>query len=213
MIRILLVDDHVLFREGLAEIFGRIPDFQLLAQAGNYSEAMDCLRRQEFDLAIVELSLPGRDGLQLIETMRSKDAKLPILVLTGHCESELAVRALRAGAKGFLTKDVNSEYLLLAIRRITAGGRVLTPTIAMAVAVELTTQPSDSVRHSTLSSQELHIFGMLANGERVSNIAQELNLSIKTVSTYKARLMKKMNLQNLADLVRYATSCGMDNRL
>jgi DNA-binding NarL/FixJ family response regulator len=213
MIRILLVDDHVLFRDGLAAIFGRVPDFELLAQAGNYSEAMDCQRRLEFDLAIVELSLPGRDGLQLIETLKSKNAKLPILVLTGHSESELAVRALRAGAKGFLTKDVSSEYLMLAIRRVASGGKVLTPTIAMEVAVELTTRPSASRRHATLSSQELHIFGMLASGDRVSTIAQELNLSIKTVSTYKARLMKKMNLQNLADLVRYATSCGLDNRI
>ncbi len=209
MIRILLIDDHIVFREGLEALISARRDMELAAQAGDYAQALEQVRNGTFDIAVVDLSLPGRDGLQLLDTLRSLVPRLPVLVLTAHTESEYAARALRAGANGFLTKDVDAAHLIEAIQRVAAGRTAVSPRVAESVAIELCRLTDRPSSHSVLSAREFKVFEMLANGDRVSAIARDLNLSLKTVSTYKTRVMRKMNLRNLSDLVRYASSAGL----
>ena len=204
MIRILLVDDHVLFRQGLKAVLAEQAHLRLAAEAGDYWEAMEALRHGEFDIAIVDLSMPGRDGLDLIDALKATVPKLPILVLTAHAEEEYAARALRAGASGFLTKDVNAGDMVQAIGRVASGRTSISPRVAENVAMQLSRQRDSPQPHSKLSSREFKVFEMLAQGRRVSTIAVDMNLSIKTVSTYKMRVLKKMCLDNQSELVRYA---------
>ena len=210
MIRLLVADDHKLVRDGLKQILAAAPGIEVAAEASNGDEALALVKGNDFDLALVDMSMPGLSGIQLIKRLKLERPKLLILVLSMHGETQYAARALKAGASGYLTKDSASEQLVGAIRKIAAGGVYLTD----AAAASLMRNPSaqDLPSHEQLSDREFEIFRLLAAGQRPTEIAQQLRLSVKTVSTHKTRILEKLNLGNAAELVRYALEHGLLDR-
>jgi two-component system invasion response regulator UvrY len=203
MISILIADDHAIVRDGLKEILARSGDLKAGGEAKNGQEVLRLVREAQWDLLLMDMSMPGRSGIDLIKQVKAEQPKLPILVLSMHQEHEYAVRAIRAGASGYLNKDSASDLLVAAIRKIVAGGVFLSESAAELLARETIGGP-DAPPHTLLSSREFQIFGMIVQGKTVTEIAAELSLSVKTVSTHKMRVLEKMNLTNQAELVRYA---------
>lgn len=206
MIRLLLGEDHALVREGLKQLFTFVPDIEVTAEAANGATVLDALRRDRFDLILLDMTMPGISGPDLISRIRTHESAPPILVLSMHNEPQVARRALMAGAAGYLTKDNNPDVLLAAVRRVASGGRYLDPHLAEAMAFETSTPAHRKSPHEQLSDREFQVFVHLAKGLGVNDIAAELAISNKTVSTHKARLMEKMGLASNADIVRYALS-------
>jgi DNA-binding NarL/FixJ family response regulator len=205
MIRILLVDDHALMREGLKQLFALINGVTVVAEASSGDQALETLRRIDIDLDLIllDMSMPGISGSNLISQMRLEENCPPLLVLSAHGESQVAQSALRAGAAGYLTKDNDPKTLIAAVVRVAEGGRFIDPRLAEQMAFDVENSAQDFL-HKLLSDREFEIFNMLARGNSVNEIAEELSISNKTVSTHKARLMQKMNFVNNAQLVRYA---------
>jgi len=203
MIRIVIADDHPIVREGLKQILSGAPDLGLVGEAQNGQEVLERVREQEFEVLVLDLSMPGRSGIELIRQVREEKPKLRILVLSMHQEQQYAVRAIKAGAAGYLTKEGAAAQLVPAIRKVAGGGAFVTAAVAEQLALSAMPQV-DAPPHHNLSDREFQVFRLLASGKSVSDIARELSLSVKTVSTHKARLMQKMNLGNPAELVRYA---------
>jgi DNA-binding NarL/FixJ family response regulator len=208
MIRILIADDHTLMRDGLKQILATAGDMIVAGEASDSFQTLDSVRSGELDLLLLDMSMPGRSGVELIKQIRAAKPRLPILVLSMHKESEYAVRTIRAGAAGYLCKDSASQQLLKAIREVAAGGRFISPEVAADLAFGLILR-DDRPLHALLSDREFLIFSKLAVGNGISEIAQELNLSAKTVSTYKTRLLQKMRMSSVADLIRY----GLEHNL
>ena len=202
MIRILLADDHALVREGLRRILTAAADLEVAAEAADGDEVLALVRSTEFDLALLDLSMPGLSGLALIKRLKLEKPRLRILVLSMHGESQYAARALKAGASGYLTKDSAAAQLLGAIRKIAAGG----VQISEAAAAQLigASATGDSLPHAALSDREYEVLRHIVAGRTITDIADVLNLSVKTVSTHKARILQKLNLAGTAELVRYA---------
>jgi len=203
MIRILIADDHPIVREGLKQILSGAPDLDLIGEAQNGQEVIERVRTQEFEVLVLDLSMPGRSGIELIRQVREEKPKLRILVLSMHQEHQYAVRAIKAGAAGYLTKESASAQLIPAIRKVAAGGAFVTAAVAEQLALSAMPR-ADAPPHERLSDREFQVFRELVSGKAVSAIAAQLNLSVKTVSTHKARIMQKMQLNNPADLIRYA---------
>lgn len=199
----MLADDHTLLRAGLRRLLEHAGDISVEGEAGNGAEALELLARRPWDLLVLDMSMPGRDGVDLIRQIRNEHPKLPILVLTMHGEQQYAVRAIKAGAAGYLTKDSAAEELVEAVRKVAGGGRYLSRSLAENIAFERHGD-ADSLPHLLLSDRELSVFRHLASGLSNSDIARLLFLSVKTISTYKSRILVKMHLRNQADLVRYA---------
>jgi two-component system invasion response regulator UvrY len=203
VIRVLVADDHALVRRGLRELLSETDDIRVEAEAASAAEALDCVLRQALDVVVLDLSLPGRGGLDLLGEIKAARGDLPVLILTMHPEDQYAVRALKAGASGYLTKESAPETLVEAVRRAAAGGRYVSASLAEKLALHL-----DDARqrepHETLSDREFQVFRRLAGGRTVSQIADELSLSVKTVSTYRARILEKMAMQTNAELMQYA---------
>ncbi|SFU31923.1 response regulator transcription factor [Pseudoduganella namucuonensis] len=212
MIRILIADDHAIVRGGLLQLFGLAGDVTVVAQATNGGQVMESLRATPCDLVLLDLSMPGASGVELIARIRAHAPALPILVLSMHNEALVVRRALKAGANGYMSKDGDPETLLLAVRKVAAGGRYLDPGVA-----ELLVFDGDAGRgapaHEQLSNRELSIFRLFVGGKTVNQIADELAISNKTVSTHKARLMQKMGFQSNADMLRYGIDHGMGRGL
>jgi DNA-binding NarL/FixJ family response regulator len=204
MIRVLLVDDHALFRQGLKEVLSKAPDLRVVAEAGSYAQATEMLRANDISVVVADLSMPGRDGIDLISHIKASDASISILVLTMHEDSEYAARALRAGASGYMTKASTSEELVSAIRRIASGRRYVSPGVSEGLMLRFTRNDSATPPHAMLSHREFRIFELLVQCQTTTRIARDLSLSVKTVSTHKTRLLKKMGLQHQGELVRYA---------
>ena len=204
MIRLLIADDHLMFREGIKRLLSDEPDLAVAGEAGDYSEVISCIRSHPVDVAILDLSMPGRDGFEMIAHVKALQPKLPILILTMHMEEQYAMRALRAGADGYLTKAYAAEQLVSAVRRLASGGQYLCAMVAERLAIGFSRRDTGEQLHTKLSNREYKVFEMLVAGKSASTIARELSLSIKTVSTHKVRLMSKMNMSNLAELIRYA---------
>ena len=202
MIRILLADDHALVREGLRRILTAAADIEVAAEAADGDEVLALVRSSEFDLALLDLSMPGLSGLALIKRLKLEKPRLRILVLSMHGESQYAARALKAGASGYLTKDSAAAQLLGAIRKIAAGG----VQISEAAAAQLigASATGDALPHAALSDREYEVLRHIVAGRTITDIADVLNLSVKTVSTHKARILQKLNLAGTAELVRYA---------
>jgi DNA-binding NarL/FixJ family response regulator len=203
VIRVLLADDHVIVRAGLRELLADTGDVTVTGEAGNGQEVLASVRKDDYDVLVLDISMPGRSGLELIKQVKDEKPKLRILVLSMHGEAQYAVRAIRAGASGYLTKDSAAEQLLAAIRRIAAGGAYVSPETAERLAHDFN-QPSDAAPHTLLSDREFQVFQMIVAGRTVGEIADALSLSVKTVSTHKSRILEKMKLGNQAELVRYA---------
>lgn len=202
MIDVLIVDDHTVVRAGLKQIINETPDMQVKDEAGSGPEAMEKLWNDSFTVILLDISLPGRGGLDILKQIKSDSPALPVLILSMHPEDQYAVRALRAGAAGYLTKESAPGELVTAIRRVASGGRYITHSLAERLAVELT-NGHDKQRHEILSDREFQVVKLLASGNSVSDIADRLALSVKTISTYRARAMEKMEFSNTAQLIQY----------
>jgi DNA-binding NarL/FixJ family response regulator len=208
MIKLLIVDDHALMREGLKQLFEGEADIQVCAEAGCGEDALRILQAEEIDLILLDITIPGVSGVELIEKIKRISAQLPILVLSMHNEPQIAKRKLQAGANGYITKDSSPKDLLTAIHKVAEGGRYIAPDIAEKIAFELNS-PALALPHERLSNRELLILSLLAKGKKISEIAGELNISSKTVSTHKSRLMQKMHIDNEVKLMQYAIAHGL----
>ncbi len=204
---VLLADDHAIIRDGLRQILGETDDLQAAGEAANAQQVLERLAEREWDVLVLDVSMPGRSGIDLIRQIRSDGNEIPILVLSMHDEEQYALRALKAGASGYLNKEADTEILLDAIRKVMRGGVYVSPAVAELMARDLI--GGGRQRHQALSDREFDIFLKLAAGNGLTEIADELSISVKTVSTHKTRIMQKMEMQNLTDLVRYA----LKNRL
>lgn len=203
MIRIVIADDHTLMREGLKRILEGDDEITVVGEAIDGFSVLEQVRKGGFDLLLMDLSMPGRSGIDLIRQIRTEAPSLPILVLTMYEEEQYAVRSIRAGAQGYLTKESAGAQLVTAIRRI-ASGR---PYISMEVAEQLTINimaPEKELPHQQLSNREFEIFNLLAKGKTITEIGTQLHLSVKTVSTHKSRIFHKMGMHSLAEIVQYA---------
>ena len=203
MIRILIADDHTIMREGLKRILDGIDDIQVIGEAIDGHDTITKVRSESFDVLLLDLSMPGRSGVDLIHQIKDEFPKLPILILTMHEEEQYAVRAIRAGANGYLTKESAGTQLVTALRQV-ASGR---PYISMEVAEQLAMSAmpaSGDASHTSLSDREFEVFCHLAKGKSITEIGDMLHLSVKTVSTHKTRIMQKMGLNSISDLVQYA---------
>ena len=208
MIRALIADDHAVVRQGLIQILGNIPEITVAGEAINGQEVLDKVRAESWDVVILDISMPDCSGLDILKQLKSERPKLPVLVLSMHSEDQYAVRALKAGASGYLTKDSAPDELVKAIRKVVSGGRYVGSCLAERLAFEIGAD-SSKLPHETLSDREFQVLRLIASGKSVTEIAAELYLSSKTVSTYRVRLLKKMNLKTNAELMHYA----MQNRL
>ena len=203
MIRVLLADDHALVREGLKQLLAATADLRVEAEAANGDEALALAKANDYDLAVLDMSMPGLAGIELIKRLRAEKPRLRLLVLSMHGEAQYAARALKAGAAGYVTKDSASAQLVSAIRKVAAGG----VHIGEAAAAQLIGAPrSDAAPHTRLSNREFEVFRLLVAGRGPTEIAGTLHLSVKTVSTHKTRIFEKMGVESVADLVRYAVT-------
>jgi DNA-binding NarL/FixJ family response regulator len=203
MIRIVVADDHTIVREGLKQLLSATSDLSVVGEAQNGQEVLERVRALAFDVLLLDMSMPGKSGIELIKQVHAEKPKLRILVLSMHEEEQYAVRAIKAGAAGYLTKESATAQLVSAIRKVAGGGAFITDSVAQQLALGAMPQ-AKGPPHSALSDREFQVFRELVSGKAVSDIAAELNLSVKTVSTHKARIMQKMNMSNPAELIRYA---------
>ncbi len=203
MIHLLIADDHPVVREGLKRIIAEYPDMQVIGEAGDGDEALAKSMATNVDVLLLDLSMPGPGFLQTMDRLRTERPGLSVLVLSVHPEDDYAVRALRAGAAGYLTKNRSPKELADAIRRVDQGGKYVSPTLAERLVLELE-RDAERPLHETLSNREYQVFSGLASGKAIKEIGSELALSPKTVSTYRTRILEKMRFQNNAELVRYA---------
>jgi len=203
MIRILIADDHVVVREGLRQIIAKAPDMTVVAEAANGREALQMALAQESDVVILDISMPEMSGLEVLKQIRNENVRLQILVLSVYAEEAYAVRSLRAGASGYLTKDSSPDQLLTAIRKVSLGGKYVSPSLAERLACEMETD-SEREPHQKLSDREFQVLRLLSAGKSVKEIAKELSLGPPSVSTYRARILAKMKMKHVAELTHYA---------
>ena len=208
MTRIAIADDHVLVRRGLAELLREMDDFRVVGEASSGDELLRLLREDRVDVIVMDMNMPGPSGLDLVKSIRAEFPKLPILVLSAHPEDQYAVRVVRAGAMGYLTKESAEADLVVAVRRVAAGKRYLTQTLAASLLDALDTNP-DEDPHAALSDREYQVLRLIASGMTVGGIAEHLSLSVKTVSTYRSRLLQKMGMSNNSEITRYALENGL----
>ena len=203
MIRALIADDHAVLRRGLADVLSEARDIVVRGEAGSCREVLAKLRQGDWDVVVLDLNFPDGNGLDLLREIKRERPKLPILILTIASEDQYAVRALRSGASGYLTKESAPEELVQAVRKVVAGGRYVSPKLAERLAVMID-RDAEQPPHDQLSEREFQVFRLLASGRAVSQVAEDLHLSVKTVSTYRARVLEKMNLSTNAELTIYA---------
>ena len=201
--RILIADDHAVFRRGLAETLGEAFSRVTFGEAKTAQETLEHVRRQDWDVVILDISMPGKSGLDILDDLHRLRPKLPVLLLSMHPEGQYARRALKSGAAGYLTKESVPEELKEAVRRVQAGGRYVSATLAETLAFDLRRAPDTPV-HELLSDREFQVLRMIASGRTVKQIADDIALSVKTVSTYRARILLKTGMKTTADLIRYA---------
>lgn len=208
MIKILIADDHAIVREGLKQIVVETSDMVVADEASTGHEVLDKVRNNEYTVVVLDISMPGGDGLNILKQIKRERHKLPVLVLSVHSEEQYAVRALRAGAAGYLTKESAPSELISAIRRVSGGRKYISPLLAEKLALDLESD-REKPRHETLSDREYQVMCMIASGKRVKEISEELCLSVKTISTYRSRILEKMRMNNNAELTHYAIKHGL----
>ena len=203
MINVLIADDHPVVLEGLKQIVEDTPDIVINGEATNGKEVLDQVRTGQWDVVVLDISMPGAHGLDLLKQLKAQHPKLRVLILSMHPEDDYAVRLLRAGASGYLNKRSVSDQLVEAIRKVAQGGKYVSPTLAEKLVLDLDVD-YDDLPHKKLSDREFQVFCLIASGMTVTETAEELSLSVKTVSTYRSRILEKMNMNRNADLTRYA---------
>jgi len=201
--KVLIADDHAVFRRGLRETLAEAFSRVTFGEAKTAQETLEHARRQDWDVVILDISMPGKSGLDILDELKRSRPKLPILLLTMHPEEQFARRALRAGVAGYLTKESVPEELKEAVKKVAAGGRYVSATLAEKLAVDLR-EGGDTPIHELLSAREFQVLRMIASGKSVKEIAEEISLSVKTVSTYRARILVKTGMKTNAELIRYA---------
>ncbi len=208
MIRTLVADDHPLIRSGVSHVLASERDLLVAGEASNSADVLRLLAKGICDILLLDISLPGKSGLEVLPEIRRRYPKLPILVLSVRADAQLALRALRAGATGFLTKSDAPSELVLAIRRIAAGRKYVSPLVSEGLA-ELASREQPEFPHEALSERELQVMQRIASGEAVSTVAKHMGLSVKTVSTYRSRALEKMKMRSNAEFMRYALRHGL----
>ena len=208
MIKIFIADDHEIVREGLKQIVGDTSNMLIAGEASNGHEVLNKVLKNDYDVVVLDISMPGINGLDVLKQIKSQKPKLPILVLTMHPEEQYAVRVLRAGASGYLTKESASDELITAIRKVSTGRKYVSSSLAEKLAFGLEFD-SEKPLHETLSDREYQVMCMIASAKTVKEIAEELFLSAKTISTYRTRILEKMNMKNNAELTHYAIKHGL----
>jgi len=208
MVRILIADDHFIVREGLKQIVSDVPDMVVVDEASDGQEALRKALTGDFDIVILDISMPLKGGLDVLRELKQQKPAANVLVLSVHPEEHYALRVLKAGASGYLTKESAPDELVMAIRRISQGRKYITTSLAekLAGAVE---KPAQAPLHSSLSEREFRVLVMIAAGRSIKEISEELFLSIKTVSTYRTRVLKKMGFKNNSELIRYSIENGL----
>lgn len=205
MIRIVIADDHTLMREGLKRIFEGNDEITVVGEAIDGFSVINQVRKGGFDMLLLDLSMPGRSGIDLIRQIRTEAPKLPILVLTMYEEEQYAVRSIRAGAQGYLTKESAGDQLVNAIKKVASGRPYISMEVAEQLALGIMT-PEKEMPHTQLSNREFEVFNLLASGKSITDIGAQLHLSVKTVSTHKSRILTKMGMHSLAEIVQYAVT-------
>jgi DNA-binding NarL/FixJ family response regulator len=208
MLQVLLVDDHELIRAGLKQVLQAGLGRMLVGEAGNATDALNLLQKQTWNIAITDITLPGRSGLDLLTEFKNLRPEMPVLVLSVLSEDEIAMRVLKAGAAGFVHKETSGEELVRAVRKVLAGGKYVSASLAEKLAMQIGTPPSEDP-HKKLSDREYLVMTMLAGGKTLTQISRILSLSIKTISTYRTRILQKMHMATNADLTRYALKRGL----
>ena len=203
MLKILIADDHAIVRQGLKQIVTETPDMVVSGEASNGQELLSKIKENDYDVVVLDITMPGRDGIDVLKQLRSERPELPILMLSIHPEEQYALRALKAGASGYLTKESAPDELVVAIRKVSRGGKYISSSLAEKLAFELEVG-REQAPHETLSDREYHVMCLIASGKTVMEIAQELSLSEKTISTYRSRILEKMKMKNNAELTYYA---------
>jgi two-component system invasion response regulator UvrY len=208
MMRILIVDDHAILRRGLRALLSDAFARAEFGEASNAKQALELVGKKEWDVALLDITLPGKSGLDLLKELKAARPRLPVLVLSVHSEDQFAVRALKAGAGGYMTKESAPEELVQAIRKILAGGQYVSPTLAEKLALSVR-RDFTRTPHETLSDREYEVMCRIASGKTATEIAGELSLSVKTISTYRARILEKLGVKNSAEIARYAIRTGL----
>ena len=209
--KILIVDDHPLMRQGLRQLLADELAKAEVAEASNASEALELVGRKKWDVVVLDINMPGRSGFEVLQELKQRHPKLPVLVLTAYPEDQLAVRALEAGAAGYVTKQAASEELVAALRKVLAGGSYISASLAEKIAGRMR-RGLETAPHEKLSPREFEVMVKLAGGRSLKEIADELSLSVKTVSTFRSRVMEKLGLQNNVELAHYAVERGLLER-
>ena len=203
MIKILIADDHLIVREGIKRIIDDSADMNVVAEASSGLEALELVWKNKYDLILLDISMPGKNGLQTLKEIKKHDKDLPVLMLSMHAEQQYAMRAIKAGASGYLTKDSASTQLVKAIRKINDGRKYISQEVAELLATDLFHE-QDKDPHEYLSDREFEILKLIAKGQSQKDIGNDLSISHKTVSTYRTRILDKLNLLTTSDLIHYA---------
>ena len=202
MLKILIADDHPIVRQGLKQIISEIPDMVVADEATDGWEVLSKIRNGNYDVVVLDITMPGKDGMDVLTQLKYEKPELPVLMVSMHPEEQFAIRALRAGASGYLTKESAPDELVTAIWKVSAGGRYVTPSLAEKLAFMV--QKVEQLPHETLSDREYQVMRLIASGKTITDIARELSLSVKTISTYRTRILEKMKMKNNAELTHYA---------
>jgi two-component system invasion response regulator UvrY len=210
MIRVLVADDHAIVRHGLKQLIAETTDMVVVGEADSGLEALRAIRANDLDVVLMDIAMPGKNGIETLKQIHSEWPNLPVVILSMYPEDQYAVRLIKAGAAGYLTKESAPEQLVAALRAVARGKKFITPAVAELLADELGGgKGSNAARHATLSDREEQIFRLLASGKTGSDVAEQLCLSVKTVSTYRTRVLEKMGMKNNAELTYYAIKNGL----
>lgn len=203
MIKVLIADDHPVVRRGLKQILAEEPDITVVGEASHAQELLEQMRKQHCDVIVLDITMPGRGGLDALKELRHERPKLPVLILSIHPEDQFGLRVLKAGAAGYMTKESAPDQLVKAIRKVFGGGKYLSPSLAEILAFDID-HDTKKPPHETLSDREYQVMCLLASGKTASDVSRELSLSAKTISTYRTRILEKMKMKTNAELTHYA---------
>ena len=204
MIKVLIADDHAVVREGLKQILMDDTDFNVAGEASNGLEVMELVRKDSWDVLLLDITMPNMSGLEVLQQVKAEKPELPVLILSMHPEDQYAVRVLRAGAAGYITKGSAPDHLVGAVRKVARGGKYISARVAEDLATRVTSGDASRPQHEALSDREFQVMRGIAMGKSLTDIADELSLSAKTVSTYRSRILDKMNMKSNAEITRYA---------